>query len=51
MTGGCSRVDIMEDWELGALFWILVLGVFFVFVSVLSIVDLQCCVSFCSTAQ
>lgn len=49
MTGGCSRGDIMEDWEFGALFWILVWGIVFVFV--LSIVDLQCCVSFCSTAQ
>ena len=49
MTGGCSRGDIMEDWELGTLFWILVWGIVFVFV--LSIVDLQCCVSFCSTAQ
>ena len=49
MTGGCSRGDIMEDWELGTLFWILVWGIVFVFV--LNIVDLQCCVSFCSTAQ
>ena len=50
MTGGCSRGDTVEDWELGALFWILVLGCFFfLFDFVLSIVDLQCCVSFCNS--